>query len=325
MTENPSSVFRTIMERKVSGRNFIADRDAPLLEYMYGALQGQSRSGIKAYLTRGQVTVNGQITTAHDFPLHTGDRIGIVDRGNVVRKRGGEVEGRVKIVYEDQWLIVADKRSGVLTMSTGKEGEVTAYSILYDYMKRMHGRNSRIFIVHRIDRETSGLVIFAKDETTKLQLQETWNKSVLERKYCAILEGHPASERGTVHSWLKENPKSMKVTSSPEDNGGKEAVTHYRVLSYGRHYSLVEFELETGRKHQIRVHASMTGCPVAGDRKYGAKGNPAGRLALHARNITFRHPVTGKVLSFETPLPNVFKTVMREDMQEDRQPGHTER
>ena len=192
-------------------------------------------------------------------------------------------------------------------------------------MKRMDGRNSRIFIVHRIDRETSGLVIFAKDETTKLQLQETWNKSVLERKYCAILEGHPASERGTVHSWLKENPKSMKVTSSPEDNGGKEAVTHYRVLSYGRHYSLVEFELETGRKHQIRVHASMTGCPVAGDRKYGAKGNPAGRLALHARSITFRHPVTGKVLSFETPLPNVFKTVMREDMQEDRQPGHTER
>ena len=116
-----------------------------------------------------------------------------------------------------------------------------------------------------------------------------------------------------MHSWLSENPKSLKVTSSPTDDGGKESVTHYRVLSHGKHYSLVEFELETGRKHQIRVHSALLGCPVTGDRRYGAADNPAGRIALHARSIVFRHPVTGKVMSFDTGLPNIFKAVMKDD------------
>ena len=179
--------------------------------------------------------------------------------------------------------------------------------------KRVYGKDSKIFIVHRIDRETSGLIIFSKDEKTKHALQENWNSSVLERKYCAILEGRPPENQGTVHSWLSENPKSLKVTSSPTDDGGKESVTHYRVLSHGKHYSLVEFELETGRKHQIRVHSALLGCPVTGDRRYGAADNPAGRIALHARSIVFRHPVTGKVMSFDTGLPNIFKAVMKDD------------
>lgn len=296
-----------------SGRDYIADNDSSLLQYLYRTLSGQSRSSIKAYLTHGQVTVNGQSTTAFDHPVRKGDRISILEKGMIMKKRGGEKETRVKIVFEDAWLIVADKRSGVLSMSTGAEGEVTAYSLLSDYVKRMYGRNSRIFIVHRIDRETSGLIIFAKDERTKMKLQENWNESVLERKYCAIIEGRPREAEGTVRSWLKENPKSLKVTSSPVDNGGKEAVTHYRVISSGKHYSLTEFELETGRKHQIRVHASLMGCPVAGDRRYGAKENPMGRIALHARSIVFRHPVTGKIMSFDTGLPSSFKAVMKED------------
>lgn len=306
--------FQTIlMGTNNSGRDYIADNDSSLLQYLYRTLSGQSRSSIKAYLTHGQVTVNGQNTTAFDYPVHKGDRISILDKGIMIKKRGGDKETRVKIVFEDTWIIVADKRSGVLTMSTGAEGEVTAYSLLSDYMKRMHGRNSKIFIVHRIDRETSGLVIFAKDERTKQNLQENWNESVLERKYCAIIEGRPRETEGTVRSWLKENPKSLKVTSSPVDNGGKEAVTHYRVISSGKHYSLTEFELGTGRKHQIRVHASLMGCPVAGDRRYGAKENPMGRIALHARSIVFRHPVTGKIMSFDTGLPSSFKAVMKED------------
>ena len=291
----------------------IADRDSALLQYMYENMQGQSRSAVKAYLTRGQVTVNGQSTTAFDYPVHKGDRIMIHDKGIMVKKRGGEKDTRVKIVFEDDWLIVVDKRSGVLSMSTGRPGETTAYSLLSDYVKRVYGKDSKIFIVHRIDRETSGLIIFSKDEKTKHALQENWNSSVLERKYCAILEGRPPENQGTVHSWLSENPKSLKVTSSPTDDGGKESVTHYRVLSHGKHYSLVEFELETGRKHQIRVHSALLGCPVTGDRRYGAADNPAGRIALHARSIVFRHPVTGKVMSFDTGLPNIFKAVMKDD------------
>lgn len=301
------------MNKRDSGRTLIADRDSALLQYMYENMQGQSRSAVKAYLTRGQVTVNGQSTTAFDYPVHKGDRIMIHDKGIMVKKRGGEKDTRVKIVFEDDWLIVVDKRSGVLSMSTGRPGETTAYSLLSDYVKRVYGKDSKIFIVHRIDRETSGLIIFSKDEKTKHALQENWNSSVLERKYCAILEGRPPENQGTVHSWLSENPKSLKVTSSPTDDGGKESVTHYRVLSHGKHYSLVEFELETGRKHQIRVHSALLGCPVTGDRRYGAADNPAGRIALHARSIVFRHPVTGKVMSFDTGLPNIFKAVMKDD------------
>lgn len=301
------------MNKRDSGRTLIADRDSALLQYMYENMQGQSRSAVKAYLTRGQVTVNGQSTTAFDYPVHKGDRIMIHDKGIMVKKRGGEKDTRVKIVFEDDWLIVVDKRSGVLSMSTGRPGETTAYSLLSDYVKRVYGKDSKIFIVHRIDRETSGLIIFSKDEKTKHALQENWNSSVLERKYCAILEGRPPENQGTVHSWLSENPKSLKVTSSPTDEGGKESVTHYRVLSHGKHYSLVEFELETGRKHQIRVHSALLGCPVTGDRRYGAADNPAGRIALHARSIVFRHPVTGKVMSFDTGLPNIFKAVMKDD------------
>ena len=301
------------MNKRDSGRTLIADRDSALLRYMYENMQGQSRSAVKAYLTRGQVTVNGQSTTAFDYPVHKGDRIMIHDKGIMVKKRGGEKDTRVKIVFEDDWLIVVDKRSGVLSMSTGRPGETTAYSLLSDYVKRVYGKDSKIFIVHRIDRETSGLIIFSKDEKTKHALQENWNSSVLERKYCAILEGRPPENQGTVHSWLSENPKSLKVTSSPTDDEGKESVTHYRVLSHGKHYSLVEFELETGRKHQIRVHSALLGCPVTGDRRYGAADNPAGRIALHARSIVFRHPVTGKVMSFDTGLPNIFKAVMKDD------------
>lgn len=301
------------MNKRDSGRTLIAGRDSALLRYMYENMQGQSRSAVKAYLTRGQVTVNGQSTTAFDYPVHKGDRIMIHDKGIMVKKRGGEKDTRVKIVFEDDWLIVVDKRSGVLSMSTGRPGETTAYSLLSDYVKRVYGKDSKIFIVHRIDRETSGLIIFSKDEKTKHALQENWNSSVLERKYCAILEGRPPENQGTVHSWLSENPKSLKVTSSPTDDGGKESVTHYRVLSHGKHYSLVEFELETGRKHQIRVHSALLGCPVTGDRRYGAADNPAGRIALHARSIVFRHPVTGKVMSFDTGLPNIFKAVMKDD------------
>ena len=220
----------------------------------------------------------------------------------------------LELVYEDDFILVVNKPSGMLTISTPRKDEQTAYRILTDYVRsRSRGRRGsqpRVFIVHRLDRDTSGLLVFAKTEEVKYALQDSWNDSVLERKYIALLEGVPSEKEGTVTSWLTENPHTLQVLSSPFDNGGRKAVTHYRVRSGSDTYSLVEFELETGRKNQIRVHASVLGHPVAGDRKYGARTNPAGRLALHASTLTFRHPVTGKILSFKSPAPGCFRKAL---------------
>ncbi len=229
---------------------------------------------------------------------------------------------RLEVVYEDDWLVVVDKPNGMLTMSTGKEGELTAYSLLRSHM--------RVFIVHRLDRDTSGLLVFAKDEETKLALQKNWNDAVLERKYIAILEGNITDEEGWIESWLYENPKSMKVHCFPIDtadldsarnrscrkaqkNGWQFAATHCRTLQrgsiQGNPYTKVEFELETGRKNQIRVHSEWIGHPIAGDRKYGARTNPFGRLALHAQTLSFIHPWTGKTLRFTSRAPRQFSTI----------------
>lgn len=216
----------------------------------------------------------------------------------------------MKIVYEDQWLIVVDKPSGLLTMSAGHAGEETAYTMVTEYL-------GRTFIVHRLDRDTSGLLIFAKDQDTKLALQENWNDAVLERKYTAILEGHIDDEDGWIETWLYDNPKSMmvhcyalKAGDSPEKPPRKDwqyASSHCRTLERkainGRPYTKVEFKLETGRKNQIRAHAGWIGHPIAGDSKYGAATNPFGRLALHASALSFIHPWTGKTMKFTSVLP----------------------
>ncbi len=237
----------------------------------------------------------------------------------------------LEIVYEDRWLIVVNKPSGLLTMSTGEGRQDTAYSRVFDYA-------GRIFIVHRLDRDTSGLIVFAKDQDTKLALQENWDEAVQERRYVALLEGVIASEEGWIETWLYESPKSLKVhcyelsereyaerSRLLEAAGGPDtaeaaakwpkaprrdwqfAATHCKKLKEGeiggKPYTMVEFELETGRKNQIRVHSEWIGHPIAGDRKYGAQTNPIGRLALHAQTLSFIHPWTGKVLRFTSKLP----------------------
>lgn len=221
----------------------------------------------------------------------------------------------LKLVYEDKWLVVVEKPAGLLTMSTGRgqEKEITAYSILKEHF-------GELFIVHRLDRDTSGLVVFAKDHDTKLSLQENWYEAVLERKYTAILEGHIDDEEGWIETWVYEHPKSMKVhcyplrrSDDPEKPPQKDwhyASTHCRRIKQGtiegEPYTEVEFELETGRKNQIRVHSQWIGHPIAGDRKYGAQTNPIGRLALHSHTLTFIHPWTGKTLKFSSRLPRPF-------------------
>lgn len=235
----------------------------------------------------------------------------------------------LEVVYEDDWLIVVDKPSGMLTMSTGKDAELTAYSLLSDVSSE-GGRSSRkgIFIVHRLDRDTSGLLVFAKDAQTKRALQDNWNEVVLERRYIAILEGHIKDEEGWIETWLHENPKSMMVHCHPVDEreldaaregrcptaaqkGWQFAASHCRTLMRGTKdgfpYTKVAFSLETGRKNQIRVHSGWIGHPIAGDRKYGARTNPFGRLALHAQTLAFIHPWTGKEMRFTSRIPKRLK------------------
>jgi len=220
-------------------------------------------------------------------------------------RKTNKPDKRLEVIFEDDSLIIVSKPAGMLSVSTGKGGETTAHAILSEHF-------GRVFIVHRLDRDTSGLLVFAKDEDTKHALQENWNEAVRERKYIAVLEGHIESEEGWVESWLYENPKSMKVhcyalrpADSPEKPPRKDwqyASTHCRTLGHieieGMPYTKVEFELETGRKNQIRVHSEWIGHPIAGDRKYGARTNPLGRLALHAHTLSFIHPWTGKVMKF---------------------------
>ena len=241
------------------------------------------------------------------------------------------MKGRnIGIVYEDRWMLVINKPSGLLSVSTSRshtgitrhgsgEAEVTAYSLASEYVGK------RIFIVHRLDRDTSGLMILAKDEETKRILQEGWSEHVLERSYVAMVKGCPDPMEGTVTSWLKEHPKSLKMSSCPYDNGGQKAVTRYSVVKPGKTWSVVRFSLETGRKNQIRVHSALIGHPVAGDRRYwdftgrytvkderslmerGEFSNPVGRLALHAETLVMKHPHTGKEYSFVSKAPSSFR------------------
>ena len=214
----------------------------------------------------------------------------------------------MKIVYEDAYLIVVEKREGLLSIATNREKERTAYYILKDYVQRS-GRQHRIFIVHRLDKDTSGLMVFAKDEQTKRNLQDHWQEIVTDRRYVAVVSGEVEKNNGTITSWLKDN-KVYVTYSSLSNNGGDKAITHYTVIRRANGYSLVELELETGRKNQIRVHMKDLGHPVVGDTKYGNGDDPLRRLALHAFKLWFYHPVTGELMKFETPYPSSFKNLV---------------
>ncbi len=301
---------------------------AALLSYLFEIFPDRSRTTVKNLLGKGQVLVNGEACTAFDRPLKAGDKITVLPKGisiarSIKADAREEVEkAGVQILFEDEHYIVVDKPSGMLTVATGKEKN-TLYRLLNAYVKvnaRMQrkedlisGREpdrstAKIWIVHRLDRGTSGVLVFAKTERAKDILQSKWKELVSQRAYVAWLEGLVEKDRGVVQSWLLENAKSLKMNSFPEEvRDGQLAITHYKVLSRSRHYTQVEFSLETGRKNQIRVHAALDlGHPVAGDEKYGAQTDPVHRLALHAATLVFRHPFTQKTVRCSSPLPESF-------------------
>lgn len=272
-----------------------------LLPFLLQILSKQSRNSVKSILTRGQVTVDGKVLTKHNHPLEPGQTVGILANKEALKKTS--LSG-LKILFEDEAIIVINKDASLLSMATDDPKEPTAYRQLSQYVKEDNKAN-RIFVVHRLDRDTSGVMLFAKSEELKEKLQNNWKEIVKERIYTALVEGEIKKDAGTISSWLTES-KAMKVHSSPKDNGGQHAVTHYRKIRANKEYSLLEVELETGRKNQIRVHMESLGHPVAGDKKYGARTNPMKRLGLHATTLAFIHPATGELVRFSAPVPKAF-------------------
>lgn len=279
---------------------FRVKEDCTLLDFIQKALDGVSHNRAKAILTGGGVRVDHKNTRQFDLELHSGQLVEISKR-----KPKGELQSKfVKIVYEDPQIIVIEKAPGILSMASSHHS-FCVKQVLDDYFHRTH-QKCNAHVVHRLDRDTSGLLVYAKTLEAEQILEHNWRDIVTDRRYLALVSGELPQKQGSVESWLKDN-KAYFTYSSPTDNGGKYALTHYRVLKTNGRHSLVELKLETGRKNQIRVHMQDLGHPVCGDTKYGNGDDPIGRLALHAFRLNFYHPITGEPLKFETPVPKGFR------------------
>ena len=276
----------------------------PLLEFLISVMPQRKRTAIKSLWAHNQVAVNGTPEKQFDTQLRPGQEVKV----NLSREFKVFYNRRLKLVYEDDDIIVVNKGYGLLSMGNDKVKEGTAYTILRDYLKWQDPRN-KLFIVHRLDRDTSGLMVFAKSIEAKENLQHNWNNMVLSRKYLAVVEGRPDPAEGIVKSYLAENSR-YEVYSTDNPDEGQLAITRYRTLKSRNGYSLMEVELDTGRKNQIRVHMKDLGHPITGDRRYGAGSSPIHRMALHAQTLRFVHPITRKDMNFTTPTPISFSKIV---------------
>ena len=293
------------------------EQDCLLMDFLQAKMGGMAKASIKQLLSQRRVTVNNAIQTRHDTPIRRGEIVVIASgRGNVELRHP-----KLRIVYEDDALIVVEKKNGLLTVPVKADSkETTVFSILKEYVRKQSHRNT-VHVVHRLDRETSGLLVFAKSPELQEYMRTYWRQLVTKRTYVALVEGKLEKKEGKITSWLTENPRTALVSSSPVDNGGQLAITNYKVLKESAlqtdeadlktEYSLVELNLETGRTNQIRVHMASMGHPVVGDRKYGHgnESSPIDRLCLHARVLEFIHPMTEKKVRFEAPMPKEFARI----------------
>ena len=281
-------------------RLLTVEEETTLLPFLLLRVRDKSRNTVKGLLSRRQVLVDGEVVTRFDAPLAPGQRVELLPKDSA-----GAAELPFPILYEDTGLIAVDKPAGLLSMGNERERRRTAYRAVSDYVKaREPGR--RIFIVHRLDRDTSGVLAFAKDEKLKRALQDNWENVVKKRGYLAAVEGTLPRREGMVRSYLHETATHL-VYSGPRGRQAKEAVTRYRMVAENRGYTLAAVEIDTGRKNQIRVHMQDLGCPIAGDRQYGAQTDPMGRLALHADVLVLTDPRTRRALTLRAPLPITFR------------------
>lgn len=284
---------------------YTPSEDTTLLKFLFEAMPQRKRTNVKELLQHNQIKVNNLVVTQFDTPISPADTIYV----NLTREFPRFYNRRLNIVYEDDDIVVVNKGYGLLSMGNDKVKEGTAYSILKEYIKWVDPRQ-KIFIVHRLDRDTSGLMMFAKNVHAKEAMQHNWNNMVLNRTYVAVVEGNVETDEGTIQTYLAENSKfEVYVTENPDE--GQLAITRYKVLQRKNGYTLMELELDTGRKNQIRVHMKHLGHPITGDRRYGAKSSPIHRLALHARTLRFVHPITRREMNFSTPIPISFQKMTK--------------
>lgn len=274
---------------------FKVDTVQELMSFLIEKNPNTSRTKIKSWLVNGMVCVDGEHISQYNYQLHPGETV-------TVEKSGTFLSQWMRIVYEDRYLLVVEKKEGILTHSL-TQNDPSLQNILNDYLLFTH-QHCRAHVVHRLDRDTSGLLIFTKDKKVELMFEADWKGKVYDRRYIAVLSGKMQKE-GTIESYIRYEDDG-RFACSAEDNGGKFAVTHYRTLKHSGNYSLVEFKLDTGRKNQIRIHSKVMGHPVVGDFRYNNQDDPIGRLGLHAYRLCFYHPVTGRQLKFETPFPQSF-------------------
>lgn len=274
---------------------------ARLIDFLIGTFPGKSRNNIKSLLSKKLVLVNGAPVSQFDFEVVKGD---IVQISPVSVAKTRQQASRLKILYEDENLLVIDKPSGLLSVATDKEKTITAYRLCSDYL-RSKDPHSRLFVTHRIDKETSGVLLFSKSEKLRNDLQERWNDLVQERAYTAIVEGAMEQREGRIVSWLRESETNL-MYSARKAGDGQKAVTNYRVIRENGTYSMLDVHIDSGRKNQIRVHMKDLRHPIVGDDKYGSEKDPISRLGLHARQLSLRDPYSERVYVFTAKEPKIF-------------------
>lgn len=277
----------------------IVKKETTLLEVMLEAFATSSRTGVKQRIAHGNVRVNGQMATNPATVVKPGETVEYERQ----EQRQGKIRPPFPVLYEDGDIVVAVKPAGLLTVGDRGTGGTSFYQQMLAWVKESSKGKERLYVVHRIDREVSGILVFTKSEGLQERMKQQWGET--KKLYYALVEGQPPKERGTIRSWLKDGPQ-QRVVSGKEQEGAKHAVTHYRVMDRTPDYTLLEVELETGRKNQIRVHLADLGCPVVGDRRYGADARYERRIRLHAFYLSFPHPETGKKLEFKSPMPKGF-------------------
>lgn len=280
------------------------NKSLTLLEFLFEQYPDSPRTRIKKMLQSGTVRVNNKSVTLHSYQLKQGDvvdcslRIGIVTKANLP----------FPVLYEDDYVIVIDKPAGIATSSI--DGSTNIQRIISEYMKDMSKGNVRTYVVHRLDKEVSGVLLLAKSEIAMDAIKDKWEET--KKHYFALVEGKPENPEGTIKSWLIED-NAMKMHSVNETANAKFAITHYNTIKVVNNNTLLDVKTETGRKNQIRVHLSDIGCPIVGDRKYGAATDFIRRVRLHACSLSFPHPVNGEIITVESPMPKGFLSLKAED------------
>ena len=285
-------------------KEHIVNEEMILIDYLRKEFTKLSKNNIKSLLSKEMVTVNNSVQTRYNYLVKKGDKVVIRDTKIKVKRYNKDIN----IIYEDDDILVINKPAGLLTIGTSKEKEFTLFHFASNYVKEKN-KNNKIFIIHRLDKETSGIVIFAKNQKTKNIFQNSWDKNILFRGYYAVVEGNLSKKEGTIKSYLTENNEYMVYSTNSKE--GKLAITDYKVMKENNKYSLLDINIKTGRKNQIRVHMKENGNVIVGDKKYGSNNNTINRMALHAYKLELIDPRTNKKITFKAPMPTIFNKLIK--------------